>query len=92
MCRPAGKAAERIYFKAGDVVGISAHAIPLNREVSFVMVPDPRGRQDVAANVQLLPSTLQADQLIPETGGWLACPACQYSSCVLAGQAFIEGC
>ena len=66
--RPAGNVAQRIYFKAGDVVGTSAHAIPLNREVSFVMVPDPRGRDDVAANVQLLPSTFQADQLAPKPG------------------------
>ena len=35
----------------------------LNDEVSFVMVPDPRGNQDRAANVEILNTAFAADQL-----------------------------
>ena len=49
-------------------MGLPPHAIPLNGEVSFVMVADPRGRQDLAANVQMLPHALQVDQLVPDAG------------------------
>jgi len=37
--------------------------VALNGEVSFVMVPDPRGNQDRAANVQVLNTGFAADQL-----------------------------
>ena len=47
----------------------------LNDEVSFVMVPDPRGNQDRAANVQILNTGFAADQLSMLSGqlGHLLC-------------------
>jgi len=45
------------------VVGIQAQQVALNTEVSFVMVPDPRGNQDRAANVKILNIGFEAKQL-----------------------------
>lgn len=61
--RPAARASDRIYFRLGDVVGPQGQQVALNAEVSFVMVPDPRGNQDRAANVQILNAPFAADQL-----------------------------
>jgi len=61
-CRPATRPNDRIYFRLGDVVGGSSQPVPLNAEVSFIMVPDPRGNQDRAANVQVLADEAAGDQ------------------------------
>ena len=63
LTRPAARASDRIYFRLGDVVGPQGQQVALNAEVSFVMVPDPRGNQDRAANVQILNAPFAADQL-----------------------------
>jgi len=49
--------------------------VALNDEVSFVMVPDPRGNQDRAANVKILNTGFAADQLSMLSGqlGHLPC-------------------
>ncbi|KAL3155007.1 hypothetical protein ABBQ38_011531 [Trebouxia sp. C0009 RCD-2024] len=60
--RPATRPNERIYFRLGDVVGGSSQLVPLNAEVSFIMVPDPRGNQDRATNVQVLGDEAAGDQ------------------------------
>ncbi|KAL3144539.1 hypothetical protein ABBQ32_004270 [Trebouxia sp. C0010 RCD-2024] len=60
--RPATRPNERIYFRLGDVLGGSSQLVPLNAEVSFIMVPDPRGNQDRAANVQVLSDEAAGDQ------------------------------
>ena len=61
--RPAARATDRIYFRLSDVVGGHTQQVALNSEVSYVMVPDPRGNQDRAANVQILNTKFVADQL-----------------------------
>ncbi|KAL0042476.1 hypothetical protein WJX79_001033 [Trebouxia sp. C0005] len=67
--RPAARAIDRIYFRLGDIVGgqgaagVQGQQVALNDEVSFVMVPDPRGNQDRAANVEILNTGFAADQL-----------------------------
>ncbi len=55
--------------------------VALNDEVSFVMVPDPRGNQDRAANVQILNTGFAADQLSMLSGqlGRLLC--CELLAC-----------
>ena len=63
VLRPALKPNDRIYFRLSDVVGAQSQQVALNTEVSFVMVPDPRGHQDRAANVQMLQTAFAADQL-----------------------------
>ena len=66
--RPALKPNDRIYFRLSDVVGAQSQQVALNSEVSFVMVPDPRGHQDRAANVQILQVAFAAEQLSMLTG------------------------
>lgn len=53
-------------------MGSSSQAIPLNAEVSYVMVPDPRGNQDRAANVQVLSDEAAGDQLSTLSGHFLS--------------------
>ena len=66
--RPAGRANERVYYRTGELIGLPLNSVPLNAEVSYVMVPDPRGRQDMAAKIRILPYTLNTEQLTVVAG------------------------
>lgn len=62
-CRPAIRQQDRIYFRLADTVEGQTQQVGLNSEVSFVMVPDPGGRQDRAAHVQVLSFPTGTDHL-----------------------------
>ena len=68
LCRPATRPSERIYFRLSDVLGGASQATALNAEVSYIMVPDPRGNQDRAANVQVLSDEAAGDQFTTLSG------------------------
>ena len=72
LCRPATRPNERIYFRLSDVLGAASQAIALNAEVSYVMVPDPRGNQDRAANVQVLSDEAAGDHSTTLSGHYPA--------------------
>lgn len=62
-CRRAGRPNNRIYFRAGEIIGASLNCVPLNAEVSYIMTPDPRGRQDMAAKIHILPNKLDVAKI-----------------------------
>ena len=68
LCRPAVRPNERIYFRLSDVLSGAVQPIALNAEVSYIMVPDPRGNQDRAANVQVLGDEAAGDQFTTLSG------------------------